>query len=74
VHNACLCDSSASSPTRSLRSVAGAAASGGITLVVMQIRFFFFALELSGVAVHMGSCDMLDGGRSEGTATTHPSQ
>ncbi|MCV5861914.1 hypothetical protein OFN36_22975, partial [Escherichia coli] len=33
--------SSASSPTRSLRSVAGAAASGGITLVVMQIRFFF---------------------------------
>ncbi len=33
-------DSSASSPTRSLRSVAGAAASGGITLVVMQIRFF----------------------------------
>ncbi|WP_216088354.1 hypothetical protein, partial [Shigella flexneri] len=70
MHNACLCDSSASSPTRSLRSVAGAAASGGITLVVMQIRFFF-ALELSGVAVHMGSCDMLDGGRSEGTATTH---
>ncbi|MCK2377641.1 hypothetical protein MZD88_24510, partial [Escherichia coli] len=63
MHNACLCDSSASSPTRSLRSVAGAAASGGITLVVMQIRFFF-ALELSGVAVHMGSCDMLDGGRS----------
>ena len=49
------------------------AASGGITLVVMQIRFFF-ALELSGVAVHMGSCDMPDGERLEGTATTHPSQ
>ncbi|MFT2893559.1 hypothetical protein ACRW01_26245, partial [Escherichia coli] len=36
--------------------------------------FFFFALELSGVAVHMGSCDMPDGERLEGTATTHPSQ
>ena len=35
---------------------------------------FFFALELSVVAVLMGSCDMLDGGRSEGTATIHPSQ
>ena len=41
---------------------------------MMQILFFFFALELSVVAVLMGSCDMLDGGRSEGTATTHPSQ
>ncbi|MEV9703423.1 hypothetical protein AB9C48_23315, partial [Escherichia coli] len=40
---------------------------------MMQI-LFFFALELSVVAVLMGSCDMLDGGRSEGTATTHPSQ
>ena len=33
MHNACLCDSSASSPTRSLRSVAGAAASGGGSLI-----------------------------------------
>ncbi len=36
--------------------------------------FIFFALELSGLAVQMGSCDMPDGDRLEGTATTHPSQ
>ncbi len=63
---------SASSPTRSLRSVAGAAASGRITLVVMPIRFFFFAQEASSVCGAQGSCYMPDGEGLEGFGDNSP--